>query len=440
MSRRAFLRSFAIPLLANVLVAQDAAVTAFVQERLPNWLTFYRELHTHPELSYFEQRTAARVAERWRSAGLTVTTDVGGHGIVGVLKNGEGPTVMLRTDLDALPLREETGAPFASEVRTQLGKDEVSVMHACGHDVHMTVLTGTVEALASLRDTWRGTLLAIGQPAEERGAGAEAMLTDGLYERFPYPNFALAFHVDARLKAGTLGYTPGWVMANVDSVDIRVFGRGGHGAAPHECIDPIVIAARIVVALQTIVSRELPPTEPAVVTVGSIHGGTKHNLIPNQVDLQLTVRSYAPETREELLAAIRRITRGVALSAGVPDALLPTVNLRDQEFTPSLYNDPELVERLLPVFRRVLGETAVMRREAEMVGEDFSRYGRTKPRVPIAMFRLGTVGAEAFAAAERFERELPGLHSSRYLPDAEPSIASGVRALTAAALDLFTRR
>ena len=410
----------------------------FVDEQLSSLIAFYQDLHRHPELSHEEARTAARVAAQWRAAGIEVTENVGGHGIVGVLKNGPGKTLLLRTDLDALPLVEETGLPYASTVKADLDGEEVGVMHACGHDVHMTVLSGAVHALARMKDRFTGTIVFIGQPAEERGAGAEKMLADGLYTRFPRPDAALALHVDANLKAGDVGYTSGFVMANVDSVDVTVFGRGGHGAAPHETLDPIVLAARIITGWQTITSRELAPTDPAVVTVGSIHGGTKHNLIPNRVDLELTVRSYSPETRKQILASIERIAHGIAKSAGVPDALLPKVQVLEEEHCPSLYNDPELVAQVVAVFQHVLGADRVHARQPEMIGEDFSRYGLVEPRIPIFMFRLGAVAPDAYERAQRGELDLPGLHNSQFAPDADLTIWTGVRTMTSAALEFLS--
>ncbi|MEW6744188.1 MAG: amidohydrolase [Planctomycetota bacterium] len=414
--------------------SQDLARSdAFVEQHLSHWLELYKELHARPELSLCEKETAQRLATAWRRSGLTVTEGVGGTGIVGVLGTGKPPRLMLRTDMDALPIVEETGLPYASHVRAPLEGKEVGVMHACGHDLHMTIVTGALQTLSALRDSWHGTLLVVGQPAEERGMGSAAMLADGLFERFPRPQAALALHVDAMMPAGHLGTTFGWAMANADAVDIAVFGTGGHGAAPHETRDPIVLAARIVLALQTIVSRELPPNDAVVVTVGSIQGGSKHNLIPDRVDLQLTVRCYAPETRAHILQSIERICRGEAIAAGVDR--MPEVKVRD-EFTPALYNDPELGQRLVSVFTEIFGKDRLHEREPEMVAEDFSRYGLVEPRIPIFMFRLGTAPQALYERSlQPGGAPLPPLHSSRYSPDPEPSIRAGVRAFVAAALD-----
>jgi len=340
--------------------------------------------------------------------------------------------------MDALPVREETGVPYASKVKTiDDDGNEVHVMHACGHDVHMTVWTGTARLLVELKDQWSGTLVAIAQPAEERGAGAKAMLSDGLYRRFPRPDFALALHCDAGLPAGQLGYREGFAMANVNSVDITVRGLGGHGAYPHRTKDPVVIAAYTIVALQTIVSREVPPVEPAVITVGSIHGGTKHNIIPNEVKLQLTVRSYSDSVRNLLLSSIDRVCQGVAKTAGVPDELAPIVKVRE-EFTPSTYNSPELVDQVTLVMRRLLGDQNVIRLEQKTWGEDFGRYGRVEPRIPIFMFTLGTVPRAKYLASQKSGAPpLPTLHSSLFAPDYEPTIKTGIKAMTASMLQLF---
>jgi hippurate hydrolase len=394
----------------------------------------YIHLHRNPELSLEEKETARRIAEELRAAGFEVTTGVGGHGVVGVLRNGAGPTVMVRTDFDALPVTEKTGLPYASTVRTRDAQGrEVGVMHACGHDMHMTVFVGTARLLARLKDRWRGTLVMIGQPAEELGVGAAAMLKDGLFSRFPRPDYALALHVDAELEAGKIGYREGFVFANVDSLDITIYGVGGHGAYPHLSKDPIVLAAQVILGLQTIVSREIRPLDPAVVTVGSIHGGTKHNIIPEQVDLQLTVRSFSDETRERILSSIRRITVETARAAGVPPDREPSVKLDSERFTPATYNDPALVRRLVPVWKRELGEDNVVERDPEMGGEDFSRYGRVEPKIPIVMFRLGVVDPPRMAQPK------PSLHSPLFWPALHPTIETGVRAMTAAVLELMAK-
>ncbi|HEX9455381.1 MAG TPA: amidohydrolase, partial [Candidatus Binatia bacterium] len=315
---------------------------------------------------------------------------------------------------------------------------EVPVMHACGHDMNMTCVLGAAQALSQLKDQWRGTLVVIGQPAEERAMGARAMLADGLFERFPRPDFCLALHDDAELPAGSVGYRIGFALANVDSVDILIHGKGGHGAYPHKTKDPIVLAAEIIVALQTIVSRETAPGEPAVVTVGSIHGGTKHNIIPEEVRLQLTVRSYTDDVRQHTLEAIRRIVRGQAIAAGIADDALPEIKLND-DHTPATYNNPELTERLVGAFKRCFGEANVIKQKPTMGGEDFSEYGRTKDRIPICMFEVGGVRPELLKPDGEPLQPLPSLHSSLWAPLPEPSIRTGVIAMAAAVLELMAK-
>jgi len=310
------------------------------------------------------------------------------------------------------------------------------VMHACGHDIHMTVLLGIARQMAADKASWHGTLLLIAQPAEEIGAGPRAMLANGLYERFPVPDYNLAFHVSPELPAGRIGYASGFALANVDSVDITIYGKGGHGAFPHTTKDPIVIAARTVLALQTLVSRELSPLDSAVVTVGSIHGGTKHNIIPDEVTLQLTVRSYSDETRDLLLRRIREISQGIAQSAGLPENRLPRITVKD-EYTPAVYSYPGLLDRILPVLEATLGENAVTAVDPVMAGEDFARYGRTQEQVPGALLWLGAVNAQRYEAAQSDGEALPGLHSALFAPDAGPTIATGVRAMHAVLLALF---
>jgi hippurate hydrolase len=416
----------------------DSPVDRLVEKDYAYVEQLYIHLHAHPELSFQEEKTSARLAAELRQLNFEVTEGVGGFGVVAVLRNGEGPTVMLRADMDALPVKEETGLPYASTALTtdESGK-ETPVMHACGHDMHMSCLIGTARTLHAMREQWHGTLVAIAQPAEERGAGARAMLADGLFTRFPRPDYALALHVSPVLEVGKVSYIKGYAMANVDSVDIKVRGTGGHGAYPHMTKDPVVLASQIVLALQTIVSRELSPTEPAVVTVGSIHGGTKHNVIPNEVDLQLTVRSYSDETRSLLLSAIERIALNTARSAGIAEDALPIVTVKD-EYTPATYNDPELVDRVMGVIGELLGEENVNEDKPKMGGEDFGRYGREEPRIPIFMMGLGTVSPERFAESKREGgTPLPSLHSSRYAPDREATIKTGIKVLTAAILDLM---
>ena len=407
---------------------------AWVKENLPEVVKLYHHFHAHPELSFQEKETAARLAKEWEAAGLKVTTDVGGHGVVGILANGEGPTLMLRTDLDALPVSEQTGLGYASKV-TVINPDdgtETGVMHACGHDIHIANIVGVARYMAANKDLWSGTLMLIGQPAEERGAGAKAMLEDGLFERFPKPDYAIALHVDSSSATGTVGYRAGYALANVDSVDITCRGRGGHGAYPHTTIDPIVQAAQLVMALQTIVAREVKPLEPAVITVGSIHGGKKHNIIANECHLQITVRSYSDEVRQQLLDAIGRKAKGIAISMDAPE---PIVKI--SEGTPSLFNDRELAERVSKVLTRVVGEENVSEAEPSMGGEDFSRYG--KAGVPILMYRLGAVDQRRLERFKALDTPPPSLHSPLFYPDAEETLSTGLLTMTSIALELLKK-
>ncbi len=413
---------------------QIEIITRIVDAQYKSLLDVYQDFHRNPELSLHEVRTAKTLAGALTDAGFDVTTGVGGQGVVALLKNGAGPTVMIRTDLDALPVRENTGLPYASTATTKDDEgQQVPVMHACGHDVHITSLIGVARVMSKLRDTWSGTLMLIGQPAEEGGTGARSMLKDGLFTRFPKPDFALAMHVDATIEAGKITYSPGYITATADSIDITVRGRGGHGSAPHTTIDPIVTACRIVVDLQTIVAREIDPQEDAVVTVGSIHGGSKRNIIPDEVKLQLTVRTYKDDVRKHIQEAIKRIASGVAESAGAPK---PTVTI--SEGTPATYNDPALVARCVPVFEMVIGKDHAVKGEPVMGSEDFSRYGQAG--VPIFMFRLGSVSAERLAKSKAPQGEpLPSLHSALFAPVPEPTIKTGVRTMSAAALNLLIK-
>src|SRR2546423_5093560 len=355
-------------LVGRLALAQETSVEKAAVSELPSLLSIYKDIHAHPELSGHEQRTATLVAKELRAVGCEVTENFGKYddpnlkcyGVVGVMKNGAGSTVLVRSDLDALPVHEETGVPYASTVTTKNdeGKD-VPVMHACGHDIHMSSLIGTARALGKLKDKWHGTILFIGQPAEETVGGARAMLKDGLYTRWPKPNYALALHDDAEIEAGKIGVTEGYCYAAVDSVDVTVKGVGGHGAYPHKTKDPIVLSAEIINAWQTIVSREKNPVDPIVITVGSIHGGTKKNIIPDEVKMQLTVRTYKAEKRESVLAAIDRIAKGCAMAAGRPPERAPIRTGSKNEFCPATYNNPELTKRLIPVWKSSLGDQNV---------------------------------------------------------------------------------
>jgi hippurate hydrolase len=415
-------------------IAWTAPSAEQVNAIYPEVEAFYLDLHRNPELSLQEQQTAAKLAARMKALGYDVTTGVGGTGVVAVLRNGQGATVLLRTDMDALPVDEKTGLPYASQVVVKNDSGAaVPVMHACGHDLHMASWFATGKLMATNRQRWQGTLILIGQPAEEIGAGASAMLKDGLFTRFPKPEFALAIHDDASLPAGQVGYTSGYTMASSDSVDITIFGRGGHGAQPQNTIDPIVIAARTVLALQTIVSRENNPLDPAVITVGTIHGGTKNNIIPDEVKLELTVRSYKPEVRKQLLASIERVAKGEAIAGGAPREPLvkvaPAAN--------ATYNDPELTKRLASALRNTLGQANVVEIPPKMVFEDFSEFSLAG--VPSAIFAVGGVEPATFAAARQSGAPLPGLHSSLWAPDREPTLKTAITVETTALLELLRR-
>jgi hippurate hydrolase len=401
---------------------------------LDHLLALYKHLHTNPELSLQEQKSAAKIAKELKQLGFDVTEKVGGTGVVAVLKNGKGPTVLVRTDMDALPVVEKTDLPYASKVRARDRNGvDVGVMHACGHDMHMTCWVGVARVLAGMKDHWSGTLVFIGQPAEEIGAGARSMLEDGLFKRFPKPDYCLALHCDATRPHGHVSFTEGMALANVDSVDITVKGKGGHGAAPHTTVDPIVQAARIVLDLQTIVSREIKPTDPAVVTVGSIHGGTKHNIIPNEVKLQITVRTTKDAVRKHVLEAIARIAKANAAAARAPE---PEIKVDLGEFTPALVNDKDLTRKTVAMFRDLLGADKVHERPPVMGGEDFSRYGREG--IPIFLYFLGTVPPERFAESERENgRPLPSLHSDLFYPIPKPTIETGVLTMSMAVLNLM---
>ena len=410
-----------------------------VAKEVPSLTELYKELHANPELSLHEEQSAARVAAELRKVGIEVTEKVGGHGIVGVLKNGEGPVVMVRTDLDALPVREQTDLPYSSSKTTKddLGR-EVSVMHACGHDMHMACFVGTARTLVQLRDQWRGTVVMIGQPAEERVLGARLMLRAGLFSKFPKPDKALALHCSADMPHGTVGLTEGFALANVDTMEIVVKGVGGHGSMPNLCKDPVLLASQIVVALQSIVSREVRPGDPAVVTVGSIHGGTKSNIIPDEVRLQLTLRSYKKETRQHLIDSVKRITLAQAESAGMPKDKMPEIILSDDQ-TPALYNQPELAATVSKAIAGTLGADNVQTRDPSMGAEDFAEYGLTREKVPLCMFWLGTQSPATVAEAKAKGQTLPSLHSPFFKPVPEPTLQTGVQAMTAAVLALMPK-
>ncbi|PZU11199.1 MAG: amidohydrolase [Sphingobium sp.] len=427
------------PAAAQSTPAPQSEIGTAIAKDMDGLMTLYRDLHANPELSLQEVNTAAKLAKRLRAMKFDVTEKVGGTGVVAVMKNGSGPVLLIRADMDALPVVEQTGLPFASKVRTKTPEGvETGVMHACGHDTHMTAFIETAKLLAARRKDWSGTLVMILQPAEEVGKGARDMLEDGLYTRFPRPTHAIAFHDAANLAAGQIGYTPGYALANVDSVDIVVKGVGGHGAYPQTTKDPIVLGARIVTSLQTLISREQDPQDPAVVTVGSFQGGAKHNIIPDEAKLLLTIRSYSDETRTKLIEGVRRIARGEAIAAGLPDDKMPVVTVKD-EFTPSTYNPPEFAEQMAGILKAHFPEGRVVRTTAVMGGEDFGRFYRADKSINSFIFWVGGVPADKLAAAKAGQAELPSLHSPFWAPQADQVIGTASEAMTVLALDILKK-
>jgi amidohydrolase len=415
--------------------AQNTQLAAEVSRVYPDIEKLYIDLHQTPELSTLEVKTSAKMADALRAAGFEVITGVGGHGVVGVLKNGPGPVVMLRTDMDALPVEEKTGLPYASKVRARdITGDDVPVMHACGHDIHMASWVGTARIMAATRERWSGTLILIGQPAEERVIGAKAMLNDGLYTRFPKPDFAIGAHDDAWLPAGKVTVIPGYLLANSDSINITIFGKSAHGSAPHVSIDPIVIAARSILGFQSLVAREKDPQDPGVVTVGAIHGGTKNNIIPDKVELQLSVRSFTDETRKLLLDGITRIVKAEAMAANAPRE--PEVKVI--ESTRATYNDPDLAKRLEPVLASAVGANNVAPGKPVMGSEDFSEYVRAG--VPGFFLRVGAVNPAKFDEVHGDITKLPSLHSGLFAPDREPTLRTGIAAEVAILRELMKKK
>jgi hippurate hydrolase len=425
-------------LAQNSAQEQGDTLRSSLNANMPALMELYRDLHAHPELSFEEHRTAAKLAGMMRDLGFDVTEGVGQTGVVSVMRNGDGPVVMLRADMDGLPVVEQTGLEFAStQVATPASGVTTGVMHACGHDTHMAGFIGAAQLLATRKDQWQGTLVMILQPAEELGLGAVAMLEDGLFTRFPKPDYVVAFHDAAQFPAGMIGFSPGFALANVDSVDVTVPGVGGHGAYPHTTKDPVVLASAIVMKLQTLVSRESSPLDPAVVTVGSFHAGAKHNIISDEAKLQLTVRSYSDESRKLLLDGIERIAMGEAIAAGMPEDKMPTVTVIEP-YTPSTFNDPDFTESVMAGFRERFGADRVVQVPSVMGGEDFGQFKRAAPDdVQSLIFWVGGVPEADFAAAQAGEMTLPSLHSPFWAPDAEKVIATGAEGLAAAALDLM---
>lgn len=426
------MRRLAVALFLMTTTLNAQTLTERIDREIPALMQTYTALHRAPELSTEEQKTSAIVASRLRDLGYEVTERVGRYadpsstcyGVVAVMRNGKGPVVLLRTDMDALPVTEETGLPYASA--------NPNVMHACGHDLHMTAFLGAAKMLADLKSQWHGTVVLIGQPAEEVVKGAEAMLKDGLYERFPKPDYALAIHDWPAIEAGKVGMRSGYVMANGDSLDIIVRGIGGHGASPQSTKDPVVIASEIVMALQTIVSRESSPLDPVVITVGSIHGGTKRNIIPEEVKLALTVRTYKPEVRQRVLASIERVAKGIAMAAGVPENRAPVVTFLAEESTPATYNDPQLMQRLSAALGRQIGAANLVDTDPVMVSEDFARYSLDH-KIPSALLLVGAADPAKPAGAAH-----PSLHSSRFAPSpVEKVLRTAIEAEVVSVMDLL---
>jgi len=433
--------------VVSVTTRAQSTIDASVGKQVDGLVATYKHLHEHPELSGQEKETSALIASELKKAGFEVTDHFGkyddpamtAYGVVGVMKNGPGPIVMVRTDMDALPVVENTGLPYASKVKVRRADGvEVGVMHACGHDLHMAVFLGTARVLAETRNLWSGTVVLLGQPAEETIGGAKAVLAAGLYDKFPVPNYVLAFHDTNVVAAGKVAWIAGTVLAGSDSLDITVRGYGGHGAMPQATRDPILIASEIVVMLQSVISRERDPLEPAVVTVGSFHSGTKHNIIPDEAQLQLTVRTMNPASREKTLAAITRIVNGVAAAAGVPAERAPVITV-SKDNVPATINDAELTKRGAEAMRRAIGNENVIAGLPIMASEDFSLYALASPRPPTTLFWLGASDPALLRAAVEKGARLPGMHSSEFAPQPEPAIRAGVKAMSAAVIDLLKK-
>ena len=423
-----------LPLLA---AAQNNELRSIAEQEVATLLPLYRDLHSHPELSHHEARTSGVIAGELRKLGFEVTEHVGKYpdgsqafGVVAVMKNGPGPVLMLRTELDALPVVEKTGLPFASQN---------GAMHACGHDLHMTSFLGTAQMMAKLKSRWSGTLMMIGQPSEETIDGARAMLADGLYTRFPKPDYVIGLHDDPGIETGMIGMRSGPFYAAATSVEVRIRGVGGHGAHPEATKDPVVMAAEYILELQTIVSRQMLPLDPAVVTVGSIHGGSKNNIIPDEVVLELTVRAFTEDARERILASISRMAKGIALAAGVPEDRAPVVKVSDTEVTPPTYNDPKLAARVRRAVSAAIGENNIVESERIMVSEDFGQLGLKNHEIPTTLFELGALSHERIEEGRKGIKPVPSLHSAVFYPDIEPALRTGIIATTAAALDILTK-
>lgn len=423
----------------KALLASAALLSMSAYAHAESLMDVYKHLHANPELSLMEVETASYLATRLKAEGFEVTEGFGGTGVVAVMKNGPGKTVMIRADMDGLPVKEETGLPFASTaMRKDAEGNEWPAMHACGHDIHMTVALGAAQTLVEKKDEWSGTLIVILQPAEEISQGALAMLGEGLFTKFPRPDYNIALHANSGLEAGKVGIVPGYALANVDSMDITVKGIGGHGAYPQTTKDPVVLAAQMVMAFQTIVSREISPQEPAVITVGSIHGGTKHNIIGEEVKMQLTLRSYSEAVRQQTIDAIKRTAEGLARAYGLPDEKMPEISLRN-EYTPSAYNNPHTAVEVMGMMKTQIGDDNVVQLDPVMGGEDFGRYGKVEPKIPSLIYWLGAASSKDVRAAESGKKPLPSLHSPFFKPDAAVAIPTGVKTMSETTIALFNK-
>jgi amidohydrolase len=411
-------------------------ISSLMEEEFESLFELYRHFHAHPELAGQEEKTSSRLAAELETIGFVVTQGVGGYGVVGLHENGEGPTIMVRSDLDALPVLESTGLPYASRERARdADGPETGVMHACGHDLHTAVLVGSARLLMRCRENWQGTLIMVGQPSEETGTGAMAMLEDGLFTRFPRPDCILGLHVRPPVPAGKVGYSEGATMAGCASLDLRIRGVGGHGSRPHEVKDPIVMAAETILLLQTIVSREIDPKESAVVSVGSIHGGTRSNIIPDDVSLKINYRYFSPGVDRQIISAIERIVRGVAVAAGVPEDRVPL--LATTMTGPPIYSDPGISRRMAELFRSVFGKDNVMKLDPLTASDDFAHFGFVEPKIPLFYFWLGVADPEKVAECAALNRPYPGIHNPSFAPVPEPAIKTGAKAMAWAVLDLF---
>jgi amidohydrolase len=436
-----------VTVIALLLVAPafSQELPSLVNSQFPELVETYKDLHSHPELSHQESRTSTILARELRKAGYSVTEHVGkypdgtqAYGVVAIMENGPGPRLLIRADMDALPIVEETGLSYSSHVKTKnAAGQEVGVMHACGHDIHVTTLIGTARVLAALKSQWHGTVMLIGQPSEETIDGAKAMLADRLYERFGTPTMAIALHDSNEHPAGAVGITSGAAMTGATSIDITIRGVGGHGSRPDLGKDPIVMAAEFIMQIQTIASRQEDPRDSAVVTIGDIHAGTRRNIIPDEVKMEITLRTFSEKARETALAGIRHAAKGVAISAGVPDDLAPVVTVLDNESAPVTYNDPALTARVKSSLVRALGMQQVSDDLPGMASEDFGLFGQDGHKIPTVMFSLGAMDPAKFAVAKAQGTQLPGLHSSHFAPFPEPTMRTGIQAMTSTAIALL---